>query len=512
MRVESTIKKRNVVPGEWFFVTSVAMVICLVGSAGAVAKKEKQPADKDITFAVKMELLNDEAVPSHLIDVTTDQGIVTLSGSVESILASDRATTIAEMVKGVRSVVNEIEVKPVARSDSEIKSDVKQALLEDPATDSYEIDVDVTNANVTLTGKVESWAEKQLVEKVAKGVRGARSVSNAVTIDFKTKRPDFEIAEDIRQRLANDAWIDDGLINVEVKDGEVDLDGTVGSAAERTRAQTTAWVAGVKAVDIGGLEIEWWARDEMRRKNKFQVKSDEEIAKAVKDAFLYDPRVFSFNPEVEVSDGVVTLSGEVDNLSAKQAAEQDAKNTVGVVRVRNFLNVRPKPILSDKEIKDKVEKAIKRDPYLSRNEVTAAVYNGKVYLYGTVDSYFEKYHAKPVVSKLNGVVEVANRLSVDTEWARKSDWEIREDIQDELWWSPFVEHEQVTVTVEDGVATLRGTVDSEMERGAAVDNAFDGGAESVRNKIKVRRGEEADDEQYGYYPHTFPNPYAPYYF
>ncbi len=493
---------------------AVLAAVCLVAAGPAHAATQEQPKDIDITFAVKMELLNDSAVPSHLIDIATDQGVVTLSGSVDNALAKDRAAALAEMIKGVRAVVNDIQVKPVARSDAEIETDVKEALVEDPAADSYEVKVGVANGHVTLTGKVESWAEKTLAGQVAKGVRGVRGVSNAISVRYEGDRSDFQIAQDIEGRLAADAWIDDGLINVSVNDGKVDLDGTVGSAAERTRAQRTAWVAGAKAVDIGGLEIKWWARDAMRRKNKFKLKTDEQITKAVKDALLYDPRVFSFKPDVQVSDGVVTLSGEVDNLSAKLAAGQDARNTVGVVRVRNLLSVRPERVISDQDIKAKVDKAIQRDPYLSRSEITTAVYNGKVYLYGSVDSYFEKYHAKPVVATLHGVVDVANRLTVATEWAQKSDWEIKESIEDQLWWSPFVEHEEVTVSVEDGVATLRGTVDSEMERGAAVDNAFDGGADSVRDRLKVRRAEETEDDEnrFGYFPHTYPNPYTPYSF
>lgn len=493
--------------------TTVAVLI-LVTSCGlpttAVADAPKQPKDKDIALAVKTELLNDEAVPSHLIDVAVNKGIVTLSGSVDNMLAKDRAARRAEMIKGVRAVVNNLEVKPVSRSDTEIQEDVKEALLEDPTADAYDVTVTVTNGKVLLSGKVESWTESQLVERIAKGVRGVRSVTNAITVEVVTGRSDAEIAEDVRARLANDALVDDALIKVRVDNGKVDLDGTVGSASERTRAQTLAWVAGVKAVNVGGLAIEWWARDKMRRKHAFQARPDRDIVKAVEDALLFDARVSSFNPDVSCSEGVVTLTGEVNSLSAKRAAEQDAKNTTGVVRVRNMLDVRPKPGLTDEEIEAKVDKAIKRDPYLMRKGITTTVANGKVHLYGEVDSYFQKYHAEPVVAKINGVVDVGNHLKVDRQWAHKNDWEIRVDIKDQLWWSPFVDQNQVTVSVEDGVATLSGTVDSDLEKGAAVDNAFDGGAHSVRDELKVDRTDDRDD-QYGTYPHAYPYPYTPYY-
>ena len=70
----------------------------------------------------------------------------------------------------------------------------------------------------------------------------------------------------------------------------------------------------------------------------------------------------------------------------------------------------------------------------------------------------------------------------------KSDWAIREDIEDELVWSPFVDANQVQVAVEDGIATLRGTVDTWSERTAAVNNAYEGGASSVVNDLEVEQG------------------------
>ena len=74
--------------------------------------------DKNITLAVERKLLADASVPSHYIDVKTDNGIVTLLGTVDNILAKDRATKIAESIKGVRSVVNTITVKPMLRPDN----------------------------------------------------------------------------------------------------------------------------------------------------------------------------------------------------------------------------------------------------------------------------------------------------------------------------------------------------------------------------------------------------------
>ncbi len=114
--------------------------------------------DQAVTDIVEDELVFDSAVATNAIDVETSEWIVTLAGSASNIFMKDRAERIAETVKGVRGVVNEIEVQPgVARLDSEIREDIDAALLEDPATDSYEVSVAVDEGVVTLSGTVESW-------------------------------------------------------------------------------------------------------------------------------------------------------------------------------------------------------------------------------------------------------------------------------------------------------------------------------------------------------------------
>ncbi|MDX1390442.1 MAG: BON domain-containing protein, partial [Acidobacteriota bacterium] len=289
--------------------------------------------------------------------------------------------------------------------------------------------------------------------------------------------------------------------------------------AEKRQARYDAYVAGVRSVDDSGLEVERWARDEDLRKDKYAFRTAEEIREAVEDAMAIDPRVFSMNVDTSVSAGVVTLRGVVDNLKAKRAAEADARNTVGVRSVRNHLKVRPIEDRSDVAIESDVLAALRRDPFVERYEITVNAYDGAVYLSGMVDSYFEKSQADDLASRTPGVTRVVNSLVVDDRpyaydpyvdpwymygypwyghepyYTLDSDWEIKNDIEDELFWSPFVDADQVTVTVDDGVATLTGTVDSWTEKGAARDNAFDGGATRVRNELVVDTGDAAASGQ-----------------
>ena len=70
--------------------------------------------------------------------------------------------------------------------------------------------------------------------------------------------------------------------------------------------------------------------------------------------------------------------------------------------------------------------------------------------------------------------------------SNKSDAEIRKDIEEEFLWSPYVDGEDVKDSVEAGVATLTGSVDSLRESSAARENAFEGGAIAVINELQLK--------------------------
>jgi osmotically-inducible protein OsmY len=453
-------------------------------STGVFAQNEDLD-DTDIMHAIETELKTEQSVSAHLIDVMVNEGIVTLSGSVDNLLACNKAVSVARSIKGVRSVVNNVEVKPVSRSDAQIKQDVENAILQDPATETYSIGVAVEDGRVTLTGSVDSWAERELAEKVAMGVKGIKKIINEISIDYKEDRSDADIKDDVRRRLETSSWIDHAQIDVQVTDDVVYLSGAVGSAAERHYVQSLAWVNGVKAVNIEELNVEWWAKDTLQRETQFLSKSDIEIKDAVKDALLYDPTVKQANVDVRVKDGVVELSGKVSSLRAKNSAETDAKNTIGVYRVKNYLRVRPEDELSDVEIANKVKKALFLDPVIERYSIHVIAMNGKVYLTGRIGSMKEKDYVEKVASRQKGVVEVENELEVVYNWEPKRDRAIKEDVEQEFFWSPYVDGDDITVSVENGMVTLTGTVDTRHEEISAIENAYEGGARTVKNDLDV---------------------------
>ena len=470
----------------------------------------KEIEDEEIVRAIEDELVTARGVSANNIDISCVRGVVRLQGTVEHLLAGERAVRISEMTKGVRSVVNELTVRESDRADTDIHQDIIEALAADPATDSYEVTVGVEDGTVTLDGNVDSYAEKNLTTRLVQGVRGVRGIDNKLIVSYHTERPNIEIRNDVEQRLAWDVRVDSTLVDVEVANGKVTLSGTVGSAAEKSMAEILSWVYGVHEVDVEGLGVAWWAKNDMRRVNS-PSPDDEAIKNAVTAAFLFDPRVKSFNPKVTVKNGTVTLEGIVDNAKAKNAAAQDAMNTIGVWRVKNLLKVRSEVETTDEQLRTRIIDALERDPFVNRYKIRVFVDQGRARIHGVVDSRFEKAHAEDVVARCDGVTEIENSLKVDYtistlpytfyyDWDpalydfdfdyetvhTKDDAEIYEDIRDEFWWSTYVDSDDIDVIVNDGVATLTGTVDTWSERRAATENAIEGGAYKVINKIVVR--------------------------
>ena len=492
----------------WVWTACLLSMALLMSAPSAVgAATHKAITDSAITVAVEGDLNIDEGVLPNFVDVSTSRGVVTLSGSVTDLLAKRRAVRIAESIRGVRAVVDRVAVTPEARSDAEIEKDVTAALQEDPATETYPVKVSVKEAEVTLSGTVGSWAEKQLAQQVSEGVKGVKGVHNEIQINYREKRTDQEMAADINDRLEWDIWVNGLLIHADVNNGQATLSGAVGSAVEKRRAAEDAWVNGVRSVDDSGLKVDPWARDQGRRKYRYVIQSDAEIKHAVDAAFRRDPRLSSFSPTVTVEGGEVTLEGTVGNLKARTTAEQDARDTVGVAAVDNLLKVRPINPPIDTDVEKILRAALQRDPRLTGSKIEVAVINHAAYLGGWVDSPFQRMEAQDIASRTKGVVEVRNHLRTEPDYSRaylhrgrlsyesgrtgpplKADAQIKKDIERAMFWSPFVDRDEITVTVHDGVAILTGTVGGWLAYGEALRDAYKGGAVDVLNRLSVKQG------------------------
>lgn len=487
-------RKRSVCARILFIGLCAFAFFCAANQYSRAQTRQPQLADPLITNVIERKLIGSPLVSSHLLDVSTTDGVVELSGKVQNLLAAEQAVNLAKATVGVESVVDRMEVMPVKRPDNEIRDDIEEAMALGPATDSYEVKTKVRDGKVTLEGEVESWAEKTLSGRLAKGVKGVKSVQNNIVVQYEPIRPDEEVEADIKRRLEIDAAINEEPIKVEVNNGTVELTGMVSSSAAATRAATIAQVNGVKSIETDFV-VDWRIGDTFG-KIAGKPLTDQQVRRAVVDALILDPRVNSVNTKVRVVNGTVTLMGSVDNLAEKKAAERTASDTIGVFRVINLLRVRPDKQLSDTQIAKRVKKSLERDPFLDKYNLEVSAINGQAILKGLVNKKIDKRRAEMIASDVAGVIDVQNNISLLEEWTFKDDLEIRDNVRNQLWWSPFVDSDKLSVDVDNGEVTLTGTVDSWFERRMAAENAIQGGAKIVWNKLRVRQAEADRFKEY----------------
>lgn len=469
------------------------------------ARADKQPReiqDADITAAIVAGLASNETIVGDAVKVAVREGVVTLSGSVGHLLAQDQAQRIAEHTRGVRAVINKIDVQPVRRADDEIEADIKRALLLDPATYVYKVDVRVRGGRATLTGVVESWAEKQRVDRLVKSIRGVAEVENEIRVEYDGPREDRDIQSEIERRLQYSPYLDAESIEVAVDDGIVSLSGVVYGLHAKAKAVELAWVVGVADVVSGALEIVTGPNGAMVRPTEMAAKSDEAIEAGVRSALSYDPRVSDSAIDITSTAGTVTLTGTVDNLQAKRAAERDARNTIGVWKVENRLEVRPVDPPSHEVLIRHVEESLARDAVLGSYSFTVLVRDKRIHLYGEVPTYYVRNRAEEAAARVPGVVAIDNHIQVTPSPTTKSDRQIREEIENQLFWSMRVDGGDILVDVTEGVATLHGRVNSWDGLKTAVEIAFQAGARAVDNELEIR---DAPPQIYPqrYYPWLF---------
>jgi len=456
----------------------------IFGAFPAVA--EDRPSDESITLWVKDALLEDARVPVLGINISTNDGIVKLTGTVNNLAAKKYAGLEATKIKGVHGVINEIAVDAPFRYDFDISQDVLQRILNSSSIKTSDIDVSVSDGAVTLSGGVTSWAEADQAQLLATETKGVKSVTNNLTVTFPQKRSDDAIRKDVQAALARDIYLTGFPISVSVKDGVVTLEGDVGTAYQKERtASDVRWIWNVTKVD-NKLRVEWWANENTRKKPA--VPTDDQLKQAVNDELFQDLRITDPGKiSVDASYGIVTLRGSVPTFYQKRIAEKDANDVVGTALVTNLLQVKAEP-RSDRAIFNNIRFKLDTDYGLDYLDfIDTKVKDGVVTLTGDVNSFWDKTHAYDVVSSIAGVRGVINNIKVNysTEY---TDASIRKRIQDRLAANAETRWvaDDIKVAVNSGEATLSGTVNYRSEYVAAMDVAINtSGVWAVDNQLKV---------------------------
>jgi osmotically-inducible protein OsmY len=360
-----------------------------IDPAVATTPSSEQALDPAITTSVQARYYIDDLVRGRDLAVSTQNGMVTLRGTVQSEEAKQRAVTLARGVQGVKEVRDELRVQtaeqpatsatgPAAspkdaagtsgRADADVDATATPAWITTKIQAQYFVspevkpwNIDVTTANdgvVTLEGEVETAQDREEAVRIARTTEGVKRVENRLRVkgeqpdqpgaETSVDRPDIWLTAKVQSKYFLDELVKLRAIDVTTENGVVTLAGTVGSDAEKRRAVALARsTEGVKTVN-DRLQVDTalhgQAQGDAGRPGVPAVdglkRPDSWITMKVQSQYFIDPEIKGHRIDVDTDNGVVVLKGTVASDALKQQAERIARDTEGVARVVNQLTVK----------------------------------------------------------------------------------------------------------------------------------------------------------------------------
>lgn len=353
--------------------------LCL--ASGAVASTDRAGEgwrpDSWVTAKVKLALAVSENASAYDVNVDTTEGRVTLHGKVDSAEARSAASRIAESVDGVRAVDNLLQVVSPERrahinnADDQLEESARMALAEKAALEDSDIEVESVNDGVVLLGGTASDLEDRLVavrtvrampgvRRVESVIEGPDRVSSAPDVDEQAATAGEEIQDaaedgvDAARRAGtslagavSDAWVTAKVksaliasedvpaleINVDTTDGVVTLFGKVETSEAKSTAESEARAIDGVATVSNQLEV---VPGEDAEK---VAATDQAIRDRISQEISARDRFSNSDIDIEVSDGIVRLTGEASNADLRRSAAVIARSVGGVRAVRNEIDL-----------------------------------------------------------------------------------------------------------------------------------------------------------------------------
>jgi osmotically-inducible protein OsmY len=218
----------------------------------------------------------------------------------------------------------------IMKTDAQLKKDVMEELQWDPSFSATRIGVAVSDGVVTLTGHVDTFAEKRAVERAVQRVHSVRTIAMEIDVklDPRHERSDSEIAMAVESALKWHADVPDDRIRIKVEQGRVVLEGEVDWDYQRqSAAQAVACLTGVIGVD-----------------NEIRLRPSTipgNVADCIRDALTRHAEQEARQIDITVKGAVVTLRGRVDSWAERSAAQAAAWSALGVQNVVNEIKVQP---------------------------------------------------------------------------------------------------------------------------------------------------------------------------
>lgn len=212
--------------------------------------------DADLKRDVEAELAWDPAVKSTAIGVAVKDGVVTLSGHLETYSEKWSVQKALRRIEGVKAIALELDVRlspDHQHSDTDIAQAAESALKWNTLVPANAIRVTVDKGWITLQGEVEWDFQRRSVEKAVRDLRGVVGVSDEIRIRQRAIPTDLKSR--IEDALTRQAVREVNRMDVSVAGGTVTLRGNVRSWRERQAAQGAAWAAPGVRVVINELKV-----------------------------------------------------------------------------------------------------------------------------------------------------------------------------------------------------------------------------------------------------------------
>ena len=352
--------------------------------------------DSAITAKVKAAIIDDPLLKATEIKVTTENGAVRLSGTLDSQEKINRAIEVAKNQENVQSVQNDLTLVVPEESTSEqagqkldkagqsigqyiddsvITVKVKAAIINDPLLKASEIKVTTENGTVWLSGTLDSQEKINRAIEVAKNQENVKSVQNNLTLGVSEQSASEQAGQKLDKAGESiGQYIDDSVITANVKaaiiddpllkateikvttdNGLVRLSGVLDSQEKINKALEVAknqenvksvqnalalGVPGQSAADLASQKLDEAKEsisDKMADADRYM--DDSAITGEVKAAIIDDPLLRASEIKVTTENGTVWLSGTLDSQDKINRALEVAKDQAGVKSVRNELTL-----------------------------------------------------------------------------------------------------------------------------------------------------------------------------
>jgi len=224
----------------------------------------------------------------------------------------------------------------------------------------------------------------------------------------------------------------------------------------------------------------------MQMNEEMIMKTDAEIRRDVETELQWDPSVDGKKIGVIVSDGVVTLTGEVGHFTDKWAAEDVVKRISRVRAIANEIQVKIPlaGVRNDTDIAAAAANALRWHVATAGYEIRPVVTNGWITLTGMVQWGFQKNAAETAVRHLLGVKGVTNNVLVNTT-VKAGD--VKQKIQDAFKRHAILDSNDIVVKVDRGTVTLEGHVHTWQEHEDAARAAWAApGVADVENRLSIQ--------------------------